>query len=96
MRSLVGSGVQLNLSLNIEAQEQEFERIFGQGAGQEQLALEYQAGNNNDVEDIGNESGQDRNTSSSSEETGDKVVDDLNMSEASGMKTTTPTREPRG
>ena len=55
--------------------------------------------NKNDVEDVINESGQESNTSTSSEETGGEAVDEVNMSVDSGgddMKTSTPTREPRG
>ena len=91
-------GVHLNLYLN---DAQELERIFAPGAAQQQLALEYQAEDKNDIEDVDNDnkSGQSRNTSSSSEETEGKVVDDGNMSVSSwvgDMKTITPTRGPRG
>ena len=96
VRDMMGSGVHLNLSLN---KAQELERIFGPGAAQQQLALEYQAGNKNDGEDVDNESDQERNTTVSIEDTGGEVVDDENMSDESvveDMKTSTPTREPRG
>ena len=52
-----------------------------------------------DKNDVEVESGQDRNTSNSSEETRDEFVDDETMVDASGIedvKTSTPTREPRG
>ena len=98
VRNMFESGVHLNLFLN---DAQELERIFGPGAAQQQLALEYQAGEKNDVEDVSNdnESGQDRNSSTSSEEIEGEVVDDVNVSVASGlgdMKISTPTRGPRG
>ena len=89
MRNMFELGVHLNLSLD---ETQELERIFGPGAAQQQLALEYQTGDKNDVEDVGNESDQDRNTSTSSEETEGEVIDEVSMSDASS----TPTREPRG
>ena len=52
-----------------------------------------------DGEDVDNESDQERNTTVSIEDTGGEVVDDENMSDESvveDMKTSTPTREPRG
>ena len=62
--------------------------------------VEYQTGDKNEVEDVGNnESDQDRNTSTSSEETEGEVIDEVSMSDASwveDMKTSTLTREPRG
>lgn len=89
VRNIVESGVNINLSLRNAL---ELERIFGPGAAEHQLAIEYQSKGINLPEDVGDKK--------FGEETGDNDVDeslsDDGVESDEVMQTSTPTREPRG